>query len=114
MYKRQTQRVVGSRRSLDHVVVLIRARGCTRALVDGAGEATYHHFVVVHCETLRCAVRDSLDVWLLLMIALRGSVHGRAGAIHAIETGRERVFLSFLAGQIDVMLLVSHLLGHHL
>ena len=52
---------------------------------------------------------------MMVMIALRGSIHGRAGSIHAVETGREGVFLSLLTRQVDhIMLLISHLLRHHL
>ena len=73
-----------------------------------------NHFVIADCEALRCAIRDALDMRLLRIAAALGrSIHGRTGAIHAIQAGRKRVFLPFLTSQLDVVLLISHLLGHH-
>ena len=101
------------RRSLHHICVLVLTRRSgTLGFVSCALEASYH-LVVVDCEALRGAIGDAFDVRLLGRVILSRSVHGRARAVHAVEAGGERVFLPLLAGQLDIVLLVAHLLGHH-
>ena len=101
------------RRSLHHIRVLVLTRrSCTLSFIACALEAS-DYLVVVDCEALRGAIGDAFDVGLLRRVILSRSVHGRACAIHAVEAGGERVFLPLLAGQLDIVLLVAHLLGHH-
>lgn len=100
-------------RSLHHICVLVlTCRSGTLGFVSCALEAP-NYLVVVDCEALRGAIGDAFDVRLLRRVILSRSVHGRACTVHAVEAGGERVFLPLLAVQLDIVLLIAHLLGHH-